>query len=275
MMAAELCHRLTEARELSPGLWPKTLALHHRSENYVTKTRQAPFPFTSNLTAEGILKLGEKILRDFIGERKAGQNTELGGCTNLSLQFQSLERQESGQRGIEGFFAGGASPTKTSKRKAEPPDSPVPSLIDDSDLPQPSKRSKAPTPIPIEEAQPKSITSKVKFTCSRCSKLIKTVITHDSDADDVKQLKAEALKRLKEEHSDFHFARDLMQDQRIIVGGSTNGKDSVKARKDKAGPDKAASGSNSKAQSGPKKVGKVAEERPKTKGTLAGFFRKG
>lgn len=258
MMAAELCHRLTEARELSPGLWPKTLALHHRSENYVTKTRQAPFPFTSNLTAEGILKLGEKILRDFIGERKAGQNTELGGCTNLSLQFQSLERQESGQRGIEGFFAGGRSPTKAGKRKAEPPDL---LLVDDGDLPQPSKKSKPPTPVLVEES--KSITSKVKFTCPKCSKLIMTVITHDADAEDVKSVKADALKRLKDEHADFHFARDLMQDQRIIVGGSSTAQSSNKSKKSKPAP-----------ESKVKKKADSIDQKPKTKGTLAGFFGK-
>ncbi|GAA5983899.1 hypothetical protein JCM10908_005967 [Rhodotorula pacifica] len=112
ILATELHLRLNDAREETPGLWPKTITFTHRSPSFVIRSHQAPFPFTSNLTRTYILKAGEKLFRVAIG---AGQSTEritdqttIGPYSNLQLSFSGLEKLEGGQRGIEGFFTSAA-----------------------------------------------------------------------------------------------------------------------------------------------------------------------
>ncbi|GAA5864259.1 hypothetical protein JCM3774_001272 [Rhodotorula dairenensis] len=114
ILATELHLRLNDAREETPGLWPKTITFTHRSPQFVIRSHQAPFPFTSNLSRAYILKAGEKLFRTAIG---AGQATErvtdqtaIGPYSNLQLSFSGLEKLEGGQRGIEGFFTAAAAP---------------------------------------------------------------------------------------------------------------------------------------------------------------------
>lgn len=67
LLSGELCVRLREAREISPGLWPKTVVLTHRSgRGYVnaSKSRQMPFPFTKDLSGAYIAKYGRRMWRD-------------------------------------------------------------------------------------------------------------------------------------------------------------------------------------------------------------------
>ena len=80
VLAGELNVRLRDSREISPGLWPKTLVLSHRTgehpllesfgcESYTacyvgiepSKSRQTPFPFTRHLSTEYILKFARKL----------------------------------------------------------------------------------------------------------------------------------------------------------------------------------------------------------------------
>lgn len=61
VLAGELQVRLRDAREVSPGLWPKTLVLGHRTGIEASRSRQTAFPFTRNLTAEYIIKYARKL----------------------------------------------------------------------------------------------------------------------------------------------------------------------------------------------------------------------
>ncbi|GAA5902637.1 hypothetical protein JCM6882_009339 [Rhodosporidiobolus microsporus] len=112
ILATELHLRLTDARDLSPGLWPKTITFTHRSPQFVIRSHQAPFPYTSSPSASYILKHGEKLVRIAMGGTtptapsvQLPKETKIGPYSNIQLSFSGLERLEEGQRGIEGFFA--------------------------------------------------------------------------------------------------------------------------------------------------------------------------
>ena len=76
VLAGELHVRLRDAREISPGLWPKTLVLSYRqgesfnrayrqrpliSAAEASRSKQIPFPFTKNLSTEYIVKYARKL----------------------------------------------------------------------------------------------------------------------------------------------------------------------------------------------------------------------
>lgn len=60
VLSGELCVRLKEAREASPGLWPKTIVLGTRI-GWNHRTRQLPFPYARELTPEFITKQARKL----------------------------------------------------------------------------------------------------------------------------------------------------------------------------------------------------------------------
>ncbi|CDZ97941.1 DNA polymerase iota/DNA damage inducible protein [Phaffia rhodozyma] len=115
VLSVELIGRLKEARELAGldggdgagGVWPRTLVFSWREAGSASKSKQIPFPYHSPLSASGpILTLSIKLLSEVLrpnlrltSDRKQVQ------INNLALGFTQLERLETGQRGIQGFFA--------------------------------------------------------------------------------------------------------------------------------------------------------------------------
>jgi hypothetical protein len=161
---------------------PKTICLHFRSDAYVSRARQAAFPYTTSFSSDYILKRADRLLREFVAEKKGGGIT-FPACTNLALTFQGLERQERGQKGIEGFLGQqSAAPAKRPRSPSATPASPE------------SKRT------PVE----------VSYDCPKCRKTI------------TKQVEASAsegvLETVMSEHSDWHYARDLLQSEKVTVG---------------------------------------------------------
>lgn len=117
VLAGELAVRLRESREVTPGLWPKTIVLSTRSalaaNPWQHRTVQMPFPFTRHLDADYIAKYGRKLWDDNIGKQERIK------LTNISLQFTGLAKLEAGQRGIEGFFSKGAAKKEEGPRSSE------------------------------------------------------------------------------------------------------------------------------------------------------------
>ncbi|KAK8854812.1 hypothetical protein IAR55_003551 [Kwoniella newhampshirensis] len=116
VLAGELNVRLREAREVAPGLWPKTLVLSHRQGIEPSRSRQTPFPFTKSLSTEYILKYAKKLWDEATQPMKNG-NMKLN---NIALSFTGLERLEEGQRGIEGFFTNSKPPQSSSAMTDRP-----------------------------------------------------------------------------------------------------------------------------------------------------------
>lgn len=61
ILAGELSVRLREAREVTPGIWPKTIALGYRTGNEAVKHRQIPFPFSRNLNTDYIVRFAKRL----------------------------------------------------------------------------------------------------------------------------------------------------------------------------------------------------------------------
>ncbi|KAA1129606.1 DNA-directed DNA polymerase eta rad30 [Puccinia graminis f. sp. tritici] len=104
ILARDLCARLNEAREATPGIWPKLIVMHKRDGLQNSLTKQIAFPFTAQLTDDYIFSLGKKLLQEF-AVIQTDQTYRLDTVTSLALAFHNLERIEAGQRAIQGFFA--------------------------------------------------------------------------------------------------------------------------------------------------------------------------
>lgn len=133
VLAGELNVRLREAREVAPGLWPKTLVLSHRTGGEGSRSRQTPFPFTRHLSTEYIVKYAKKLWDEVTQPMQNGAGMKLN---NMALAFNGLERLEGGQQGIEGFFGSGqvaakgtVTPTKSDKKRSRS-SSPIPVVLD-------------------------------------------------------------------------------------------------------------------------------------------------
>jgi DNA polymerase eta len=88
LLAGELAVRLREARDVEPGLWPKTLVLSYRvGYSYAnTRSRQLPFPFTRHLTNEYVAKYGRRMWRGVMASvfyTKGIQVTNVSGPPQL------------------------------------------------------------------------------------------------------------------------------------------------------------------------------------------------
>ncbi|OCF57294.1 DNA polymerase eta subunit [Kwoniella mangroviensis CBS 10435] len=153
VLSGELNVRLREAREVAPGLWPKTLVLSTRQGIDPSRSRQTPFPFTRNLSTDYILKYARKLWEEATLPMKNG-NMKLN---NIALSFTGLEKLEGGQQGIEGFFG---QPKPQESQQARPAlsannsssSATIPTL---SNL-NLAKRPLSPTPTPAPTLTPSS-----------------------------------------------------------------------------------------------------------------------
>ncbi|KAF9507700.1 hypothetical protein BS47DRAFT_1333112 [Hydnum rufescens UP504] len=110
VLSAELALRLSEARDITPNLWPKSLAIHIRQDSDPTKSKQCPFPYMRILSAHSISTIAFKLWKE-ITRHKPPQ----AKIHNISLSFSGLEATEIGQQSIEGFFEGTGAARKRSR----------------------------------------------------------------------------------------------------------------------------------------------------------------
>lgn len=105
MLAAELAIRLTEAREQTPGLWPRTISLHASRGWGFTRSKQRPFRpprGQAKLGVDFVYDEANKLWKELV-EMLWGEKKEVK-LTHLSLSFTGIKWNEEGQKGIEGFF---------------------------------------------------------------------------------------------------------------------------------------------------------------------------
>jgi DNA polymerase eta len=159
-----------------------------------TRSKQAAFPFTRNLTVDSIASAGDRLWKELVGDSKIIK------VTSVQLAFTGLEATESGQQSIEGFF-------KTPGRgQAQDPNNGGSSLKrareEEDILPQTIALDGESSTLASTGA------SSTSFTCPRCGKhvyLADHSVGKDVEDDD----RAKALTMLRMEHDDFHFAQDL------------------------------------------------------------------
>ena len=199
------------------------------------------FPYTENLTTEYILKYAQRLLREFVGSRKgSGANPDLGFCTGLNLRFQELERIEPGQTAIQGFFNGQAgSPVKRQQSV----------LVKKEDIKDEEVDAK------LEALSGTAF--EVDYVCGQCAELVSSHVQREDTSLDFEIWEEQAVKRLKQEHDDWHFAKDMHSKSKVMLGSGKGKKrkkaDSVKLEDDVD-------------------VKPTLKKLKKSKGTLSGFF---
>lgn len=196
------------------------------------------FPYTANLTTEYILKYAERLLREFVGSRKgSGLHPDLGFCTGLNLRFQDLERIEPGQTAIQAFFAGQNSPQKFKREQSV--------LV---------KKEVKEEAVDVKVEAVSGTTFEIDFVCGKCLELICSTVQREDTNLDFDAWEEQAVTRLKQEHSDWHFAKDVHSKSKVVLG-SGNGKKRKKSDRVKLEEDV-----------------DVKPRLKKSKRTLSGFF---
>lgn len=173
------------------------------------RSKQTAFPFTKNLTVDHVANAGSRLWKDLVGD---SQNMKV---TSVQLAFSGLDTAETGTQNIEGYFKTptGAQSGSSRKRPREADE-------DDDVLPQ------------ITLLDDIGAASAPSYTCSRCGKLIAASPSAGDFASDDER--AQALERLRLEHDDMHFARDLAKESTgrpPIRSSDSSGKSGVKKKK--------------------------------------------
>lgn len=208
VLAAELALRLNDARKESPNLWPKTLVLHARKGYEAGRSKQAPFPFTREITVDYIATLGDKLWKELVG------NNVAMNVSSVQLAFTGIDVTEVGQQSIEGFLQN----SRVNKRSREDGINPDQHFQSDN------------TRAPDDQSN-----IRPSYTCPRCSKTYHLPDATSGVDSDV------ALKALRMEHEDFHFAQDLTRESDqvpIVVGSPRPLNKNKKQRKEPVGIEK-------------------------------------
>ncbi|KAJ9100920.1 hypothetical protein QFC20_005336 [Naganishia adeliensis] len=226
VLAGELYVRLRDAREITDGLWPKSLVLGTRQAFETQRSRQTTFPFTKNLSTEYIAKYANKLW-DEVTEpmtRLSGGKPAMK-VNNLALSFFGLERLEGGQQGIEGFFgagpaAGGQVSTGVKRQRSTSPGVKIPrNLIRKATSDSDTKKQKQIRTNEVIEILSDSDDDVVieqdnsRWTCPKCRHIFSASQEADTPNDDAQAIQAK-LNAIKREHEDFHLAQDLQHQER-------------------------------------------------------------
>lgn len=105
MLAAELAIRLNEARENTPGLWPRTLCLHLRQGWNTLRSKQKPFPQPrANVTVDFMSNEAEKLWKEIVGSDMLWDGKKEMKVTGLNLGLTGIIWTEERQKSIQGFL---------------------------------------------------------------------------------------------------------------------------------------------------------------------------
>ncbi|KAK4047138.1 N-acetyltransferase eso1 [Microbotryomycetes sp. JL201] len=296
ILATELHLRLREARETSPGLWPKTLVFSRRSPDYVVRSHQAAFPFTSKLDIAYITRHGEKLLRTAIGEspnvapgsKGPSPDLKIGPYNNMMLSLTGLDRAEEGQKAIESFFTaaatGNASNSAAKSKRTETDEQDETTRKRQSSttmtmaaLAKRQKRDKekdkkssyfgpvADEVVVLDDSDESDdgnasndvivFAERLKLgqtSCARCKQTLRVPKAQLRTCGGEEQVKL-ALDRVEAEHADWHFARDVLDQDRQRKQSKVNGASLPKTSKangaKKSSSSSSSSGTNGMARS--------------------------
>ncbi|GHJ89241.1 hypothetical protein NliqN6_5643 [Naganishia liquefaciens] len=225
VLAGELYVRLRDAREVTDGLWPKSIVLGTRQAFKTSRSRQTNFPFTRHLSTEYIAKYANKLWDEVTEPMTRSTNGKSAmRVDNLALSFYSLERLEGGQQGIEGFFGGGPliGPSSTASLKRSRSGSPAPVAAKDISrktvTKQVNKRVKLQNEvieILTDSDDDDDITQDgPTWTCPKCKRVFRVSEQEESPRKKNREKLTARLEAIKREHQDFHVARDLHHQER-------------------------------------------------------------
>jgi DNA polymerase eta len=215
IFAADIYGRLVEDGVLEHRRRPRVITLHHRVAQ--SRSRQIPIPGSSKIDEDLLFDLAKNLLRQVVAEGQAWP------CSNLSLSVSSFEDGVSKNKAIEGFLVRGdqaksisqsTKPRGVDSTSNEVPPAEKKRRTDDGgikrffthspfpdDLNLAPAGSESPRPAdqdssnaPLGDSEPPLL----EYTCDRCSKVIPEYE--------------------REEHDDWHFAKDLeLQDRQEVM----------------------------------------------------------
>ncbi|KAJ5958273.1 uncharacterized protein N7479_005423 [Penicillium vulpinum] len=205
IFAADIYGRLVEDGVLENRRRPKVITIHHRTAQF--RSRQIPIPGSSAIDENLLYDLASTLLRQVVADGKAWP------CSNLSLSVSSFEDGVSNNKAIEGFLIRGdqAKALNHSSRPRDTDDSPseqastekrrkldregskIKNFFGNSSHPEDTGADERDSPQEPAEMDPK-LSGIPQFVCPRCSK---SMIEYE-----------------KEEHDDWHFAKDLASQDR-------------------------------------------------------------
>lgn len=159
-------------------------------------SKQAPFPFSRELSVDTIALAGDKLWNELVG------NSASLKVTNVQLAFTGIDATEIGQSSIENFLK----PASSKKRSRESPEGNEHNIQDGTD-----SKTKL-----IDDSLESS------YTCPRCG-WATTFPNMAGLGDDDQQA---IVLKTRVEHEDLHFAQDLAQESegRTIIAVSPRAK---------------------------------------------------
>ncbi|KAJ5562887.1 DNA polymerase eta [Penicillium sp. DV-2018c] len=205
IFAADIYGRLVEEGVLENRRRPRVITLHHRGSQQ-SRSRQIPIPGSNTINEDLLYDLASTLLRQFVADGQAWP------CWNLSLSVSSFEDGVSKNKAIEGFLLrgdqaralthssrprdtddtrGGDAPNDK-RRKLDSDGCTIDKFFGNSIPTEDTEAGEQGTSQqPETDAEPSGIP---RFTCLRCSKSMPEYE--------------------KEEHDDWHFAKDLASQDR-------------------------------------------------------------
>jgi DNA polymerase eta len=204
IFAADIYGRLVEDGVLENRRRPRVITLHHRGA--LARSRQTSIPGSNTINENLLYELANTLLRQMVADGHAWP------CSNLSLSVSSFEDGVSNNKAIEGFLIRGdqakalthsSRPRDTDntpcehapndkRRKLDPDGGKIKQFFGNPIHPECTVTGEQGTSQqPEMDAEPSGIPG---FTCLRCSKSMPEYE--------------------KEEHDDWHFAKDLASQDR-------------------------------------------------------------
>jgi DNA polymerase eta len=249
---ADIYARLVKEGVVENKRRPKTMNLHHRQGGQ-TRSKQLPIPSGRKIDPASLLDLAKTLLGQVIVDGRAWP------CANLSLSVGGFEDGITGNRGIGGFLVRGneAKIVNSGQRVHDSPEPP------DEDL-RPEKRRKIADEENIQRFFTKSestgeygddFRANSGLQTSEHSDVVDPEDQHPSDIEHNDQAKNEDLHQQQlemylckacqkllpraeeEEHRDWHFAKDLHDQNQIKSGtvGRLHGGTAVKPKRGSSG----------------------------------------
>ncbi|KAJ5979163.1 hypothetical protein N7501_002505 [Penicillium viridicatum] len=211
IFAADIYGRLVEDGVLENRRRPKVITMHYRTAQ--SRSRQIPIPGSGAIDENLLYDLANTLLRQVVADGQAWP------CSNLSLSVSSFEDGVSNNKAIEGFLIRGdqAKALSHSSRPRDADNSPSEQASTEkrrkldgdggkikSFFGNQSRPEDASTYEPDVLQEPVEMDSELsgipRFVCPRCSK---SMVEYE-----------------KEEHDDWHFAKDLASQDREEAKGS-------------------------------------------------------
>jgi DNA polymerase eta len=215
IFAADIYGRLVEDGVLENRRRPRVITLHHRTGQ--SRSRQMPIPSSNTIDESLLFDLAKNLLR------QVGADGLAWPCSNLSLSVSSFEDGVGKNKAIEGFLVRGEQ-AKSLSHSIKPRDAEIVSSegppekrrkVDDSGIKRFFQSPNAKDPGPDAEDPAASESESLQPPLKRDSDLVRPEVSEGQiDSSELAQFTCPRCSKSipeyeREEHDDWHFARDL------------------------------------------------------------------